>query len=390
MRERKHFIRSVLDGSYTPAEASAIHGVSRKTGYKWWGRFEEGGYEALDDRSRAPRKHPNRLLPEVEKAIVEARRRHPSWGAKKLLWLLSERRPKQALPALSTANEVLRRNGLQARRSRRRKVERRRCELTAPSSPNQIWAIDFKGQFRTGDGVLCFPLTVSDLYSRCILLCTALPSIRSSGVRRVMERLLRKRGLPEWIRSDNGKPFSSTGFLGLSALNVWWAEHGIRHELIEPGHPQQNGSHERMHRTLKDETTRPPARTMKAQQRRFDRFCREFNEERPHEALGQVPPIRLWQPSPRRYQVPTDFKHPGHYEIRRVRSDGTIKLSGKHIFVSETLVGRQLGLEEVDDGLWSLYLRDYLLARWNERLSKLYPAGTAIVRIRTSDRRPPE
>ena len=389
--QREKFIRSVLDRAYSLAEASALHGISRKTGYKWWGRFERGGLEGLCDRSRAPLHSPNKVSTEVEAALVESRRLHPSWGAKKLLPWLSERRPGLALPSLSTANEVLRRNGLQKSRRRRRKVERLRCGLVTPSSPNHVWGIDFKGQFRTGDGVLCYPLTVSDLYSRSILLCKALRSTRGSGVREALEKLFREYGLPEWIRSDNGSPFSSAGQIGLSLLNVWWIEQGIRHELIEPGHPQQNGSHERMHRTLKAETASPPARTIKAQQRRFDHFRREFNEERPHESIGQVPPARLWQPSPRRYRAHTEeFTYPGHYELRKVKGTGEIKLRGKLVFVSATLWRRQLGLEEVDDGLWSLYFRDTLLARWNERTSTLYPAGTAIVRIRSSARRPPE
>jgi hypothetical protein len=240
--------------------------------------------------------------------------------------------------------------------------------------PNDLWTGDFKGQFRTRDGTYCYPLTIADQHSRYLLACTALESTRSRGVKAVFEGLFREYGLPSAIRTDNGVPFATQAIHGLSALNVWWMKLGIRHERIQPGKPQQNGAHERMHRTLKAKTTRPPAYDQQRQQTLFDEFRLEYNEVRPHEALGQETPATIWVPSQR--QMPSRIQppeYPGHFFPRRVSSAGTFRFKGRQLFLSETLNNEHIGLEETDDGIWSIHFYQTLIARFDERDPKLVP-----------------
>ena len=240
------------------------------------------------------------------------------------------------------------------------------------TAPNQVWPADFKGQFKTGDGAYCYPLTVTDHFSRAVLLCRALPSTRSTEARPALVQLFREVGLPEAIRTDNGAPFASTGLHGLAPLNVWWMQLGIVHQRIRPGRPQSNGTHERMHRELKRETTGPAAATARAQQRRFDAFRRRYNDERPHEALGQRPPATLWSPSPRCYPVRiAPPLYAAHCEVRRVSRGGTIKFRGRLVFVSEALAQELVGLEEVGEGIWNVIYYQTVLGRLDERGGKI-------------------
>lgn len=377
MDQRQKFVEAACARRFSMSELCAQYGVSRKTGYKWLQRFRSGGLIGLRDASRARHSQPHRTPQPVVEALLELRKKHPRWGPEKLLDILSKRQPQLRLPAMSTVGDLLKRHGLvKPRRRRRHPGPRSGHHLTRPTAANHVWAIDFKGQFRTGDHIYCYPLTVSDLHSRYVLLCKGFGSTEGQGVRRALERLFGQVGLPEVLRSDNGSPFCSHGLLGLSKLSVWWEQLGIRHERIMPGRPDQNGIHERMHRTLKDETARPPAANHKAQQKRFDRFLTEFNHDRPHGALGQRRPAQEWNPSarayPKRLQEPG---YPGHFEIRRVRTTGCIKFKNRLTFVSETLGGRTLGLEEIEDGLWSLYYGKLLIARFDERTLQLYPVG---------------
>lgn len=368
MEERWELVREWRAGVFSMSEVCAHFGVSRKTGYKWAERYEQEGVVGLSDRCRAPHSCPHRTSDEVAEAIIGVRRRHPRWGPKKILDVLARSGAELPLPAVSTAGAVLQRAGLvQGRRRRSRWAHPGRPAVTA-TRPNQVWTMDFKGQFRLGDRSLCYPLTVQDQYSRYLVACRGLSSTCTSGVRSTLRRVFAECGMPEAIRTDNGSPFASAGLCGLTRLNVWWLRLGIRHERIQMGHPEQNGAHERMHRDLKAETTRPPSPRLSAQQRRFDRFGQEYNTERPHEALGQRRPAELWTPATRCY--PSRLcapEYPGHLEVRRVRTHGEIKFHGQRVFLSESLAGETVGLEPVDDGLWSVIFNTTLLARYDER-----------------------
>ncbi len=262
-------------------------GVSRKTGYKWLKRYEEGGPAALEDRSRAPIDHPNAVTPGTRELLLEERRLHPTWGPLKIQASVGRKHPELALPAPSTIGELLKREGLVKPRMRRRRTPPCTQPFAEVKAPNSVWCVDFKGDFRLGNRTRCYPLTVTDSYSRYLLCCYGLKGTSGEPVQRVLTRVFREFGLPDAWRSDNGTPFASIGIAGLSRLSVWLVKLGIQLERIDPGRPEQNGRHERMHRTLKAEATRPARRSAPAQQKTFDRFRREFNEERPHEALGQ-------------------------------------------------------------------------------------------------------
>jgi transposase InsO family protein len=282
-------------------------------------------------------------------AIIGGRQEHPRWGPKKLRAKLQEWAPEQSWPALSTIGELLRREGLSARHRRRRQATPSAQPLAAAVGANDVWGIDFKGWFRTQDGARCDPLTVTDAFSR-YLLCSQVVSPTEAGCHRELERVFKQYGLPRRMRSDNGSPFASTGAGGLIRLSVWWVKLGIRPERITPGHPQQNGRHERMHRTLKAETALPPAADLLAQQRRFDQFRAEFNQQRPHEALGQTPPALHYAPSPRPYPAKLeDPAYPADYQLRRVRSNGELKWQGELVFIGQALTGEVIGLREDDD-----------------------------------------
>lgn len=375
MTQRVRFISDFESCLYTMSELCERYGISRKTGYKWAARFSEEGYEGLQDRSRSPKSRANQTSKEVEGVLVELRRRHPTWGPRKLLAVLQRREPEAVWPSASTAGEILKRHGLiEGKRRARRRWPHPGEPRSEAESPNQVWTSDFKGQFRTGDGWCCYPLTVADGYSRFLLGVEGLDSVAGAQAWPVFDRLFREYGLPRVILTDNGSPFASSGAVGgLSRLSVRWIKLGIRPERIAPGHPEQNGRHERMHRTLKQETARPPASNRRAQQERFDRFRSIYNEQRPHEALSQRTPSDLYQPSRQSYpETLPKPEYPGHFEVRYVHRGGEIKWRGEYLFVSEALGGEHVGLEECDEGVWSVYFGSVLLARLNDQERKLY------------------
>jgi transposase InsO family protein len=365
MDERVRFIGDLESCLYTMTELCERYGISRKTGYKWAERYVAEGVDGLKDRSRAPKRCPHRMGKGIARAVVELRMRHPQWGPRKLLTVLGRRHPDWSLPAASSVGALLKRQGLIKARPRRRSPSPASAGPRWPvDGPNDLWTSDFKGQFLTGDHRYCYPLTIADRYSRYLLGCESLPSTGWCGVRPVFERVFRDQGLPGAILTDNGSPFASQAICRLSRLSVWWIKLGIQPLLIQPGHPEQNGSHERMHRTLKAHTARPPAGSLQAQQKRFVAFRREFNQERPHEALGQRPPAEVYRASRRPYPERLEpMEYPGHYEARSVRTDGCIKFHGQMIFLSEVLHRERVGLVEIDDGIWSVYFGPLLLGR---------------------------
>ena len=369
--EKLRFIAEYLKGELPMTVLCASFGISRQAGYELVGRYRTEGASAVLPRSRAPHRPGRRMAAEVAEAIIAARRERPYWGPKKLRILLARRAPAIAWPAASSIGELLRREGLSEPRRRRRRA----VPLTRPflpvTAPHDVWCIDFKGWFRTRDGRRCDPLTVSDADSRYLLACDIVAPT-TEGAQPVVDRLLREHGLPLAIRSDNGPPFASTGAGGLSRLAVHWLKLGIRLERIEPGQPQQNGRHERLHGTLKAETSRPPADTPAAQQERFDAFRHDYNHNRPHEALGQATPASRYQPSPRPYSGRLEEPwYDAEHAIRRVRSSGEIKWGGDLVFISEALIGEPVGIAETIEGDWLVRFADVELGLIDRRTSKL-------------------
>jgi putative transposase len=372
MKERMKFVVQAQEGFYGMTELCERFGISRQTGYTWLRRYEQEGPAGLASRSHAPRTCPHRIPEEVRAALLEARKAHPDWGPRKILIYLQARRPELELPAASTVGDLYKREGLvESRPPRRRWSHPGRVSYTVEAA-NQLWNTDFKGEFRMGNGTLCYPLTVTDTYTRYLLACDGLDSTAHQGAWASFQKLFRARGLPQAIRSDNGGPFCTQAIGGLSRLSVWWTKLGIKHERIEPAHPEQNGSHERMHRTLKRGTLRPPAAHIRVQQERFDAFRNEFNQERPHEALQMQTPASLYVPCER--EMPEQLAAPqyaGHCVVRRVRGNGILYFRDQAIFLSELLIGEDIALEEIDDGVWSIYFYDLLLARLDVRTFEL-------------------
>jgi putative transposase len=372
MTERLSFIELYQTRLWSMTELRTRFSISRKTGDKWLRRYSQEGCSGLQEKSRAPLSCPHRIAPEVAAVLLEAKHLHPSWGPRKILPYLARHHPALVLPAASSAGQLFRNAGLSRSKPRRRRPQHPGAPMLQAGAPNEVWTADFKGQFRPGDGMYCYPLTVADAYSRYLLGCTARLSTQQVEAQPVFERLFREYGLPEAIRTDNGAPCATPAFCGLSKLSVWGIKRGIRHQRIEPGRPAQNGRHARMHRTLKAEATRPPERNQATQQARFDRFCREYNHKRPHEARGQRPPASLYHASPRRMPAtlaaPED---PRHCLVRRVSNAGTFRFQSRQLFRSDTLLQEWIALEETGDGIWSIYFYNVLLARLDERDFKL-------------------
>jgi putative transposase len=371
MKERLAFVRDLESGHWSMTELCERYGVTRPTGYKWLARHQAGGSAALTDRSRAPQRCPHRTSAALEERIIAARLEY-GWGAKKLLRVLKTRHPSRAWPARSTVNAMLERHTLLHKNRRRRKWAHPGAIPMETQRPNQVWPADFKGQFRTGDGHYGYPLTITDHFSRRVLACSGLRSVKTADAKPVFRALFRDVGLPDAIRTDNGAPFASTGIHGLAALNVWWMQLGIVHQRITPASPQENGTHERMHRELKRETARPAAGSLRAQQRRFDAFCQRDNNERPHEGIGDRTPSTLWRPSPRPYPEHRTYPdYPSHMEIRRVSTAGTFRLFARQPFLSHALGGEDIGLEEVGDGIWNIVYYSTLLGKIDERTTRI-------------------
>ena len=370
------FIADWLRGEEPMTVLCERHGISRQTGYVWQRRYEAEGARGLEERSRAPHRHGQATPAELVARLIEARKRKPYWGPKKLLAILSAEAPGLAWPSASTAAEILRREGLSQPRRRRRRALTVEQPFAAVEAANDAWCIDFKGWFRTGDGQRCDPLTVTDAFSRYLLGLEIIEPV-TEAVEPVLDRLLREHGLPQAIRSDNGPPFASTSAGGLTRLSARWAKMGIQLERIYPGQPQQNGRHERMHKTLKAETCTPAAPTAADQQARFDAFRHEFNDERPHEALGQHPPSCFYTASCRPYPERLDDPYyPPDEEVRRVRSSGEIKWRGSMLFISEALIGEVVGIREREDGHWLIRFAKIplvLIDRYSGKLARFGP-----------------
>jgi transposase InsO family protein len=369
MDERLRFVRDAQREHFTMSELCARYGVSRRIGYKWLVRYEAEGRAGLTDRSHVPKHCPHKIQPAMEELLVLERVAHPHWGARKLLAALRRTHPRiRYWPAASTVADLLARRGLvQKRRSRRASVH---PGVVRPVTfaPNDLWTADFKGQFRTGDGKYCYPLTIADLHTRYLLCCRGTLSTQTVSAKPIFERTFREYGLPLAIRTDNGVPFATQAIHGMSYLNVWWMRLGIQHQRIRPGCPQENGAHERMHRTLKRQAIKPVRASCTAQQRNFDAFQREYNDERPHERLHQQTPASQYRHSPRPYpeRLPA-LEYPAHYLVKKINTAGTFRFRDRLLYLANALVDQQVGLEETEDGIWAIYLHTVLLATFDER-----------------------
>jgi putative transposase len=374
MELRKQFIADWRRGKRTVMELCAMYGISRKTAYKWIERYEAaaGGQEAAGgwaaDRSHAAHVVHNKTSQEIEEALMLLRLRFPRWGARKLVHEVGLMNPQWQMPAESTVCDMLKRRGLIESKPRRRAVGHPGRPSQQITGPNDCWSADYKGQFRLGNGEYCFPLTVTDNYSRYLLACHGLEGTLLEPTKAVFTRVFKEYGLPSRIRTDNGVPFAAVTLGRLSQLAVWWIKLGILPELIVPGRPQQNGRHERMHRTLKDEATKPPASSAQGQQRKLNVFRHEYNELRPHENLDMSKPVQLYVPSPR--EMPSrllPMEYPDRYEVRKVSSAGGIRWGKQYVNVTSALVGEYVGLEAVEDGQWDVYFGVKRLGRLHER-----------------------
>jgi putative transposase len=372
MDERVRFVARLLDGEKM-APLCRSFGISRKTGYKIFERYKRMGLEGLTDRSRRPYRQAGKLPFQVESLIVSLKKEQPSWGAPKIREKLIRLYPDLKAPAVSTVHAVLDRRGLvQPRKNRRRRAEG--TALSAPGAPNDLWCADYKGEFMLADRRYCYPLTITDHESRYLLACEALGSTKEIYAVPVFERVFKEFGLPRTIRTDNGVPFASPNALyGLSRLSVWWLRLGIGIERIRPGHPQQNGRHERMHLTLKKETTKPAGENMLQQQERFDRFVSYYNEERPHQAIGMKLPAERYRPSPRPYRGLTDLDYPFHDKTVTVTTCGRICLNRKKVNLSTVFAGQKVGIKQVDDTLWLASFMTYDLGYFDEDSCRLEP-----------------
>jgi transposase InsO family protein len=369
MDERLQFILDAQSERFTMTALCTRYGVSRRIGYKWLARFAEEGKRGLADRSRAAHVCPHKTRPVLAELLCEFRRTHPDWGARKLLKVLRGRHPEiEDWPAASTAAELLARRGLVRKRRRRHPHLHPGIVPITTVAPNDLWTADFKGQFRTGNGLYCYPLTIADQHTRFLLTCYGLLSTETMAAKPVFERAFREYGLPRAIRTDNGVPFATQAIHGLSYLNVWWMRLGIAHQRIHPGQPQENGAHERMHRTMKRRAIKPVQRTCASQQRVFDAFRTEYNVERPHEALQLDTPASHYVHSTRSYpsKLPAT-QYPLHFTVKRVTDAGTFRFHRRLLYIANSLVDQHIGLEETDDGIWSIYFHTVLLATLDER-----------------------
>lgn len=368
MDQKIQMISNWLSGDYGITELSRLHHVSRKTVYKWIERYQEDEEKGLRDLSSRPLTCARATPAEVVGEIIVLKNRYPDWGARKILSWLRRHRPGQQWPVASTMHDILQRHGLVKTRKKRHHTPPYGDPFMKAVQPNEVWSADYKGQFRLGCGSYCYPFTLTDNYSRYLLGCHGLAHPAYEPTRYHFEKAFREYGLPNAIRTDNGVPFASTGIRGLSKLSVWFIKLGIVPERIEKGHPEQNGRHERMHRTLKAEAIKPPQHSMAAQQREFDRFQEYFNTDRPHAALGQNTPASVYKKSNRRYpeKLPL-IEYPAHYKVRRIHQGGGLKWGNTETYFSGTLAGEYVGLTEAGNGIWNIYFSFFPVAILDER-----------------------
>jgi transposase InsO family protein len=377
VEKRKQFLSEYESGEETMTDLCRAYGISRATGYEVLRRYRNQGEAGLEERSRAPGRHPNQTPAQIEERVLELRRAHMRWGPRKLKVVLEREPGERSWPAASTIGSMLQREGLVVARPKRRKVAPYTQPFAAASEPNRVWCADFKGWFRSGDGARIDPLTLSDACSRYLLRCQAVEKTDTRRVQAIFEAAFREYGMPGAIRSDNGAPFASRAIAGLSRLAVWWMKLGIVPERIAAGHPEQNGRHERMHRTLKQETAMLPAANRRAQQRAFDRFRREYNEVRPHEALQMQTPASVYLSSPRPY--PARVPEPEYGRallVRTVRQGGVICWKHQNVFLTEVLDGEHVGLLPVGDGWFTIYFAKFPIACFDSRRRRVLPLPT--------------
>ncbi|MNL09014.1 Integrase core domain protein [compost metagenome] len=360
--ERLKFIGRLLSGEKMTDVCLEL-GISRVTGYKIWNRYKQEGLKAMNDRSSRPWRLANQTPASIERAIVEIKRKYPTWGAPKILAILEKQDKGVKLPARSTVHAILDRHGLVKRRRKNRLYKSKGTSLITVDSPNQLWCADFKGHFKMGNSNYCYPLTITDQHSRYLISCEALESAKEKNAVETFKRVFEEYGMPNVIRTDNGVPFAARSLFGLSKLSILWLRLGIDIERIEPGHPEQNGRHERMHKTLKEEVTRPPGRNLLQQQEMLDHFRIVFNNERPHEALQMKCPAEVYQPSSKAYpKILEEYNYSKFDFTKRVTKCGTIKLQGgRKIFISEIFGGQDVGIREIEDGIWSVTFMDFEL-----------------------------
>jgi putative transposase len=378
MDQKVRFVARYREGDVTMTGLCEAFGISRECGYKWVARYESEGVDGLKARSRAPLTHPNAASAVLVELVLDARRQHPTWGPRKLLVWLAKKRPRTALPAASSVATWLKSHGLagRARRAKMRSAPTATPALSSYEAANACWSTDFKGQFKTRDGTYCYPLTMQDVATRYLIRCHGLLSTAESPARAIFASAFAEYGLPVFMRSDNGTPFSATSFCGLSALSAWWVSLGIGIDRIPPASPQHNGRIERMHRTLKAETTRPPARDLLVQQRTFNRFQAEYNNERPHEALDNATPSSLYVPSPRRFpRIAPEPQYPSRWAERMVSASGAITFGNRWLHVGKVLAGYRLGFEPVDEGIWAVHFFGRRLGEYDEDEATLACAG---------------
>ena len=372
MDQRVRFISECLESYFSVAEICRQFNISRKTGYKWLSRYEKYGALGLEDHHRRPKRCPHKTESRIVTSIKYHRMKHPTWGPKKLLAILEKQHPEWDNPAESTIAGILNREGLITGYKRRIRRKHPGCPTTVATKPNQIWTTDYKGQFKLRSGAYCYPLTVCDMFSRYLFDCDGHKSISLKKTKECFTTLFNEYGLPDRIRSDNGVPFASNAIGRVSSLSVWWIRLGIYPELIEPGQPQQNGKHERMHRTLKKEATIPPEKNFRDQQIRFNKFIKEYNTQRPHEALNMKTPSEVYTASTR--EMPKKlgvWDYPYHFKVRRVSRTGAIRWQTKRVPLTHTLVEEYVGFEEIDDGIYNVYYCDFLLGRFYEELGRV-------------------
>jgi putative transposase len=374
MNAKVSFVSDFLNQRFfTVSELCNRYGIARKTGYQLVDRYLEEGVDGLKERSRRPHFCPHKTPENVEQVLVALRKKYPAKGAKKLVKPFKRLHPSWALPSEATISNIISRNGLIVERRRRPRHSHPGRPISVPQAPNQLWGGDYKGEFKMGNGDYCWPLTISDIYSRQILCCTGLLSPNLKETMSLFAKTFRKYGLPERIRTDNGTPFAASTSLGrISNLSAWWIRLGILPELIEPASPAQNGIHERMHRTLKAEILRKPAHSLGAQQKVFDDFVQDFNYERTHEALGQETPASVYKHSQR--EMPTKLppiEYPSHFETRRVSRNGGIRWHHDWVNASQILAEEYIAFEQFDDGLYHVYFSFVQIGRFDERKGKI-------------------
>jgi putative transposase len=373
MDERVKFVGRLLSGEKM-APLCREFGISRVTGHKIWNRYRDQGSPGIKFRSRAPHAHPNQTSFDVEQIIVRLKKEKPHWGAPKIRELVIRRHPQVRVPSISTIHCILDRHGLVKRTVHRSKFSAVASYLSTPHHPNDLWCVDFKGQFRMTNRAYCFPLTITDFQSRYLISCEALAGTEENASYGVFEEAFATYGLPGAIRSDNGVPFASGNSLwGLTKLSVWWIRLGIKLERIRPGNPQQNGRHERMHRTLKLEATRPAGANLLQQQDRFYRFMDEYNQERPHQALAMKRPADLYEPSPRKYRGLPPLTYPDQDKTLIISSCGRVCLQRAKIHLSKAFANQPVGLTEVEDQIWSVAFMDYEIGFFDEPSRKFAP-----------------